>query len=76
VVRPVDTSEVRRLVERGAQLVDVLSEKTFANEHLPNAINIPLAEIEAVGFHRRAGTVDLPSRSCGFDSRHPLCSMP
>jgi rhodanese-related sulfurtransferase len=38
---------VRALVERGAQLVDVLPAETFTNEHLPNAINIPLAEIDS-----------------------------
>ncbi len=34
--------EVRRLVEGGAQLVEVLSERQYEQEHLPGAINIPL----------------------------------
>ncbi len=37
--------EVRALVARGAQLVDVLSAEEYAEEHLPGAINIPLNEL-------------------------------
>jgi rhodanese-related sulfurtransferase len=37
--------EVRRLVENGAQLVDVLPSKDYENEHLPGAINIPLTRL-------------------------------
>ena len=35
-------SEVKQLLEQGAQLVDVLGEEEFAHSHLPGAINIPL----------------------------------
>ena len=38
--------EVRRLVEEGAQLVDVLSRQEYEDEHLPRAINIPLKELD------------------------------
>src|SRR5256885_13027289 len=41
----VDTARARQLVERGAQLVDVLPAETFRQEHLPGAVNIPLAQI-------------------------------
>lgn len=34
--------EVRNLVDRGAQLVEVLPPPEFEEEHLPGAINIPL----------------------------------
>ena len=34
--------EVRRLVGRGAQLVDVLPAREYAEDHIPGAINIPL----------------------------------
>jgi rhodanese-related sulfurtransferase len=37
--------EVRRLVEEGAQLVDVLPREEYEDEHLPGAINIPLKEL-------------------------------
>ncbi len=38
--------EVRRLVEEGAQLVDVLPREEYEDEHLPRAINIPLKELD------------------------------
>jgi rhodanese-related sulfurtransferase len=31
----------------GAQLVDVLPEREFTEEHLPHAINIPLKQLDA-----------------------------
>lgn len=38
--------EVQRLViEETAQLVEVLPEREFAEEHLPGAINIPLKKL-------------------------------
>ncbi len=39
--------EVRRLVEDGAQLVDVLPREEYEEEHLAGAINIPLKELDA-----------------------------
>jgi rhodanese-related sulfurtransferase len=46
MTRSVDTEEVRRLLAAGAQLVDVLPAETFRQEHLPGAVNVPLAEID------------------------------
>ena len=41
----VGRDEVQRLLaESGTQLVDVLPAAEFAEEHLPEAVNIPLAE--------------------------------
>lgn len=40
--RVIDREEVRRLLEAGAQLVDVLSLKEYERAHLPGAIHIPL----------------------------------
>jgi phage shock protein E len=40
-------SEVKQLLEQGAQLVDVLSEDEFEHDHLPGAINIPLKRLDA-----------------------------
>ncbi|HEV2013765.1 MAG TPA: rhodanese-like domain-containing protein [Candidatus Dormibacteraeota bacterium] len=40
-------SEVKGLLEQGAQLVDVLSEDDFEHDHLPGAINIPLKRLDA-----------------------------
>src|SRR5712691_11593856 len=39
--------EVRRLVEAGAQLVEVLPRDEFDDEHLPGAISLPLKSLTA-----------------------------
>jgi rhodanese-related sulfurtransferase len=39
-------SEVQRLVERGAQLVEVLPPDEYEEDHLPGAISIPLRRLE------------------------------
>jgi rhodanese-related sulfurtransferase len=36
---------VRKLVDVGVQLVDVLPREEYEDEHLPGAINIPLKEL-------------------------------
>jgi rhodanese-related sulfurtransferase len=41
-----DRLEVQALMDRGAQLVDVLGSEEFEEDHLPGAINLPLREIE------------------------------
>jgi rhodanese-related sulfurtransferase len=46
VPRDVDRKELQRLVEEGAQLVEVLPKEEYEEEHLPGAINIPLRRIE------------------------------
>jgi rhodanese-related sulfurtransferase len=38
--------EVRRRLASGAQLVDVLPAKEYAESHLPGAINIPLPKLD------------------------------
>lgn len=38
--------EVRRLLDAGAQLVDVLPEAEHREEHLPHALNIPLKKLD------------------------------
>jgi rhodanese-related sulfurtransferase len=37
--------EVRRLLEEGAHLVEVLPREEYEEQHLPGAINIPLKEL-------------------------------
>ncbi|HWC32354.1 MAG TPA: rhodanese-like domain-containing protein [Actinomycetota bacterium] len=44
--KTVEVDEVGRLLEEGAQLVEVLSQEEYEDEHLPGAINIPLDAIE------------------------------
>ena len=43
----VDIDQVRRLVERGAQLIEVLPRTEYEEEHLPGAISVPLDELDA-----------------------------
>lgn len=45
MVKQVTTEEVEKLARNGAQIVDVLPAKSYTEEHLPGAINIPMAEI-------------------------------
>ena len=42
-----DIHEIRPLLDAGAQLVDVLPEAEYEEEHLPGAINIPLKRMTA-----------------------------
>jgi rhodanese-related sulfurtransferase len=41
----IDRGGVQRLLEEGAQLVDVLPRPEFEEEHLPGAINLSLKEL-------------------------------
>jgi rhodanese-related sulfurtransferase len=44
--REIDREGVRRLVDQGAQLVEVLPAHEYEEEHLPGAINLPLRRLE------------------------------
>jgi rhodanese-related sulfurtransferase len=46
VAREIDREQVRRLMEQGAQVVDVLPAREYGEDHLPGAINLPLRRIE------------------------------
>ena len=39
-------SEVKQLLDDGAQLVDVLGQDEFEHDHLPGAVNIPLKQLD------------------------------
>ena len=41
----IDRNEVRRLLDEGAQLVEVLGKKQYEEEHLPGALNISLKDM-------------------------------
>jgi hypothetical protein len=47
MARTIDRDEVRRLMAQGAQIVDVLPAREYAEDHLPGAVNLPLRKIEA-----------------------------
>jgi rhodanese-related sulfurtransferase len=42
----IDRDEVRRLVEQGAQLLEVLPADEYEEEHLLGAVNLPLRRLE------------------------------
>ncbi len=44
---PIDRGGVQRLLTKKAQLVEVLPQAEFAEEHLPGALNIPLKALDA-----------------------------
>ena len=44
---PIDRDDVCRLTAQGAQLVDALPREDYEDSHLPNAISIPLKELDA-----------------------------
>ncbi len=43
----ISRDEVRRLLGEGAYLVEVLPRNEYEEDHLPGALNIPLAQIDA-----------------------------
>ena len=47
MAREIDRERVRRLMDQGAQIVDVLPAREYGEDHLPGAVNLPLRKIEA-----------------------------
>ncbi len=45
--RSIDLQHLKRLLDEGAQLVEVLPAVEYDEEHLPGAINIPLKTLDA-----------------------------
>jgi rhodanese-related sulfurtransferase len=43
----IEIEQLRRLIDEGAQLVEVLPAEEYAEAHLPGAINIPLKALDA-----------------------------
>lgn len=43
----IDRDEVQKLIQEGAQVVDVLPKQEYEEQHLPGALSIPLKEIDA-----------------------------
>jgi rhodanese-related sulfurtransferase len=44
--RQIDLEGLRRLMDRGAQVVDVLPPREYGEDHIPGAVNLPLRRIE------------------------------
>jgi phage shock protein E len=43
----IDLQGLKRWLDRGAQLVEVLPREEYEEEHLPGAVNIPLKALDA-----------------------------
>jgi len=43
--RPIARDQVRELLARGAQLIEVLPADEYEEAHLPGAVNIPLEQL-------------------------------
>jgi hypothetical protein len=44
--KEIDRKELQKLVQRGAQLVEVLPPDEFEEDHLPGAVSLPLRRLE------------------------------
>lgn len=44
--KDIDRDEARRLIESGAQLVEVLPSSEYEEDHLPGAVNLPLRKLD------------------------------
>jgi rhodanese-related sulfurtransferase len=44
--KKIDRDEVRRLLDGGAQLVEVLPREEYEQDHLPGAISLPVGNLE------------------------------
>jgi hypothetical protein len=49
--KEVTREELQHLVDRGAQLVEVLPDKEYEEDHLPGAINLPLRRLEKTALN-------------------------
>lgn len=44
-MKTIDLEQAKTLLQKGAQLVDVLPSRVYDAKHLPGAINIPLTKL-------------------------------
>jgi rhodanese-related sulfurtransferase len=59
MIKAIDRGGVQRLLEEGAQLVEVLPRREYQEEHLPGAIHLPLKELT-------------PERASALDRHRPV----
>ena len=48
----IDTNKAWELIDKGAIILDVRTVEEFNREHIPNAINIPLDQLDTIGFDK------------------------
>jgi rhodanese-related sulfurtransferase len=47
MAEPVNRDELQTLVNNGAQVIEVLGRSEYEHAHIPDAMNIPLAELSS-----------------------------
>lgn len=47
MTKRIELSELQRLIDAGAQIVEALPEPEYREAHLPGAINIPIKALDA-----------------------------
>jgi rhodanese-related sulfurtransferase len=45
--RRIQLAETKRLIDEGVQVIEVLPQEEYEEEHLPGAVNIPLKALDA-----------------------------
>jgi rhodanese-related sulfurtransferase len=55
VPTPIDRDQVRRLLEEGAQLVEVLPAEAYDKEHIAGAVSIPLETLASAAPQQLRG---------------------
>lgn len=53
----IDTNKALELIDTGAIILDVRTVDEFNREHIPNAINIPLDQIDTIGFDKGSSII-------------------
>jgi rhodanese-related sulfurtransferase len=53
VSKLIERAQVERMMAEGAQIIEVLPAKEFAEDHLPGAVSHPLRQLE-----KEAGAID------------------
>jgi rhodanese-related sulfurtransferase len=51
-MKDLERQQVQDLIEKGAQVVEVLPAEEFDEDHLPGAVNLPLRKIETEAAKR------------------------
>ena len=46
----IDTNKALELINSGVVLIDVRTREEYNREHIPNAVNIPLDQIDTIGY--------------------------
>ena len=48
----IDTNKAQEIINGGAVLIDVRTSEEYNREHIPNAVNIPLDQIDTVAYDK------------------------